>query len=90
MDKNRQFERQPEGKETAAAHQEGLGAVRGGQVQKREKSTPEKNRPKPNDANKHKRSASDNDMRDIPRPEDEPGPDDDDGLPEDTRRRVPS
>jgi hypothetical protein len=67
-------DRRVEGEEGAGAHQQGPNSVQAGQTQRREASAPEQ-APKTG-----RPTASDS----------EPGPHDDDGLPENARRRVPS
>jgi hypothetical protein len=53
---NTQPKRQPEGKEGAGSHQEGKHSVQAGRSQRRERSEPEKGKPK--SANDHQRTAS--------------------------------
>jgi hypothetical protein len=56
-------DRRVEGDEGAGAQQEERsGSLQAGEIQKHKKTVPEKNRPKPNDGNKHKRSAPRNDQ----------------------------
>ena len=72
-------DRRIEGEEGTGAHQEGPNSVRAGQTQRRRASAPEQ-APKTGRSTRRAKSASDA----------EPGPNDDDGLPENAKRRVPS
>jgi hypothetical protein len=74
-------DRRFEGEEGAGAHQEGSNSVQAGETQRRGASAPEQ-APKTGRPTRSSRTTSASDS--------EPGPHDDDGLPENARRRVPS
>ena len=76
-------DRRVEGEEGAGAHQEGPNSVQAGQTQRRGTSAPEK-------APQTGRSTRQGNGGDNSGADEEPGPYDDDGLPENARRRVPS
>lgn len=81
-------DRRSEGEEGTGAHQEGPNSVQADQTQRRGKSAPT-NAPKTGrstrQGNKRSTDGGPNMVSDR-----EPGPNDDDGLPENARRRVPS
>lgn len=81
-------DRRLEGEEGSGAHQAGPNSVQAGQTERRGKSAPTK-APKAGrstrQGNKRATDGSPNMVSDA-----EPGPNDDDGLPENARRRVPS
>jgi hypothetical protein len=81
-------DRRLEGEEGAGAHQEGPNSVQAGQTQRRAGAAPEqapKTGRSTRQGNKRSTDGGPNNVAD-----EEPGPHDDDGLPENARRRVPS
>ena len=74
-------DRRLEGEQGAGAHQEGSNSVQAGKTQRRGAAAPEQ-APKTGRSTRSSRAKSTSDK--------EPGPNDDDGLPENARRRVPS
>ena len=81
-------ERRSEGKDGTGAHQEGPNSVQAGRTQRRERSAPTqapKTGRSTRQGNKRSTDGNPNVASDA-----EPGPGDDDGLPESAGRRVPS
>ena len=81
-------DRRLDGEEGAGAHQEGPNSVQAGQTQRRERTAPQqapKTGRSTRQGNKRLTDGGPNVVSDS-----EAGPNDDDGLPENARRRVPS